>query len=76
MSRFTLVSSLTVIALESRVLLATSGFTPAEIRHAYGFDKVFFQSGGQEIPGDGRGTTIALFEVGDTPSLIGDLRCL
>jgi Subtilase family len=55
-------------------LPALVGFTPAQIRHAYGFDKVFFQSGGQEIPGDGRGMTIALFEVGDTPGLIDDLH--
>ena len=54
-------------------MLATVGFTPAEIRHAYGFDKVFFKSGGQEVPGDGQGTTIALFESGDTPGLIDDL---
>ena len=67
-------SRYSITALEPRKLLATVGFTPAEIRHAYGFDKVFFESGGHAIPGDGRGMTIALFESGDTPGLIGDLH--
>ena len=63
-----------ITALEPRDLLATVGFTPAEIRHAYGFGKVFFQSGGHAVPGDGSGMTVALFESGDTPGLIGDLH--
>src|SRR3954447_24632150 len=34
-------------------LNAVSGYTPAQVRHAYGFDQVAF--GG--IPGDGKGVT-------------------
>src|SRR5437764_7654373 len=35
-----------------------TGSTPAQIRHAYGFDKIAF--GG--VAGDGRGTTIAIVD--------------
>jgi subtilase family serine protease len=46
------------------------GYTPAQIRHAYGFDRIAF--GG--VPGDGRGQTIAIIDAYDDPNLASDLR--
>ncbi len=63
-----------VLELEGRILLSPIGYTPAQIQHAYGYDQVVFDAGGQPVPGDGRGVTIALFEVGDTPPLSQDLE--
>lgn len=63
-----------VAGLECRFMLASIGYTPAQIRHAYGYDQVAFQAGGKFVPGDGQGTTIALFESGDTPGLLDDLH--
>jgi subtilase family serine protease len=59
--------------LETRFLLAPIGYTPAQIVHAYGYDKVSFDVAGVAVPGDGRGETVALFEVGVTPGLAQDL---
>jgi subtilase family serine protease len=50
--------------LESRTLLSATALTPAEIRQAYGFD---------QINGDGRGQTIAIVDVGSTPTVMADL---
>jgi hypothetical protein len=44
-------------------------YTPAQIRHAYGIDKVSFKG----TPGDGRGQTIAIVDAFDDPSIAGDL---
>ena len=46
-----------------------SGYSPAQIRHAYGFDQVNF--GG--VPGDGRGQTIAIVDAYDDPTIASDL---
>ncbi|MBI3860588.1 MAG: S53 family peptidase [Planctomycetia bacterium] len=46
------------------------GYTPAQIRHAYGFDQITF--GG--IPGDGAGTTIAIVNAYDDPNIANDLH--
>jgi subtilase family serine protease len=46
-----------------------TGFTPAQIRHAYGLDAVSF--GG--TPADGRGTTIAIVTAYDSPNIAADL---
>jgi hypothetical protein len=45
-----------------------SGFTPAQIRHAYGFDSIWFKdaNGQATIRGDGSGQTIAI--IIDTPA--------
>lgn len=54
--------------------LATSsptGFTPQAIRSAYGFDQITFAGG---IPGDGRGTTIAIVNAYHSPNVVNDLR--
>ena len=52
---------------------AAIGYTPAQITNAYGFNKVEFSDAGAAVPGDGRGQTVALFEVGNTPGLAHDL---
>ena len=46
-----------------------TGFTPAQIRHAYGLDAISF--GG--TPADGRGTTIAIVTAYDSPNIAADL---
>jgi subtilase family serine protease len=45
-------------------------FTPADIRHAYGFDNVRFGS----VAGDGTGQTIAIVEAFHDPRITVDLR--
>ena len=47
----------------------TDGFTPALIRHAYGFDQTTFGT----IPADGRGQTIAIVDAQDNPTIQSDL---
>jgi subtilase family serine protease len=47
----------------------TGGLTPAQVRHAYGFDRIGFGI----IPGDGRGQTIALVTAYDDPTIALDL---
>lgn len=72
-------------ALEPRQLLSSApavvtppfdptmdGFTPAQIRHAYGFDQLTFGNG--TIPADGRGQTIALVDAQDDPTVMSDLN--
>lgn len=49
---------------------ATDGYTPAEIRHAYGFDQASFGS----VPADGRGQTIAIVDAFDNPTITSDLN--
>lgn len=68
-----------VEAMEPRRLLtvslpfnpATDGYTPAQIRKAYGFDQATFANG--TIPADGRGQTIAIVDAFDSPSIKSDL---
>jgi streptogramin lyase len=47
------------------------GLSPAQVRHAYGFDQIFFQNG--TVPGDGSGQTIAIVDAHDDPSIGNDL---
>jgi subtilase family serine protease len=49
-----------------------TGYTPAQIRHAYGFDKIAFNGG--TIAGDGSGTTIAIVDAYDDPNIANDLH--
>jgi hypothetical protein len=49
-----------------------SGYTPTQIRHAYGFDKISFAAG--TVPADGRGTTIAIVDAFDNPTIQNDLN--
>src|ERR1700692_4245298 len=44
-----------------------SGYTPAQIQHAYGFDKITFNNG--TVTGDGSGTTIAIVDAFDDPNI-------
>jgi hypothetical protein len=46
------------------------GFTPAQIRHAYGFDQARLVGG---IQGDGTGQTIAIVDSFDDPNIVQDL---
>ena len=46
------------------------GYTPAEIRHAYGFDQVFFGA----LAGDGRNQTIAIIDAFNNPTIFNDLH--
>src|SRR5262245_54776656 len=51
---------------------APTGVTPAQIRHAYGFDQISFNNGA--IAGDGSGMTIAIVDAYDDPNIAGDLH--
>ena len=48
---------------------AVSGFTPAQIRHAYGFDTVKFNG----VAGDGTGQTVAIVDAYNDPNIAADL---
>jgi autotransporter-associated beta strand protein len=59
-------------ALEERSLL--SAFTPLQIRHAYGFDRVGFEDATHAlVAGDGRGQTIGIVDAYDDPNIANDL---
>jgi hypothetical protein len=47
-------------------------FTPAQIRHAYGFDQITFSNGA--VAGDGSGQTIAIVDAYDDPTIAADLH--
>ena len=49
-----------------------TGYTPAQIRQAYGFDKITFNNG--TVAGDGSGTTIAIVDAYDDPKIANDLH--
>ena len=51
---------------------APTGYSPAQIRHAYGFDQITFNSG--TVAGDGSGTTIAIVDAYDDPHIANDLH--
>src|SRR5689334_2242580 len=46
------------------------GYTPAQVRHAYGFDRIQFGA----VLGDGRGQTIAVITAFDDPNVVADLQ--
>jgi hypothetical protein len=48
------------------------GYSPAQIRHAYGFDQITFSNG--TITGDGSGQTIAIVDAYDDPNVLSDLK--
>jgi hypothetical protein len=48
-----------------------NGFSPAQIRAAYGFDQIYFQN--NTIAGDGSGQTIAIVSAYHTPNAASDL---
>ena len=47
-----------------------TAYTPTQIRHAYGYDQIFFQG---SIVGDGTGQTIAIANAYHTPTALADL---
>jgi subtilase family serine protease len=47
------------------------GYTPQQIRHAYGFDGITFNNGA--VIGDGKGQTIAIVDAYDDPNITSDL---
>lgn len=49
-----------------------TGFTPSQIRHAYGFDQITFSNGA--IRGDGSGQTIAIVDAYGDPNILSDLQ--
>jgi hypothetical protein len=49
-----------------------TGYTPAQIRHAYGFDQITFKNG--TVAGDGTGMTIAIVDAFDDPKMASDLK--
>ncbi len=51
---------------------APTAYTPVQIRHAYGYDQIFFQGG--SIVGDGTGQTIAIVNAYHTPTALADLN--
>jgi len=61
---------LQVEELEARNLLSV--FTPAQIRHAYGFDQLSFANG--RVQADGGGQTIAIVEAFHDPKIASDLH--
>lgn len=62
--------------LEARELLSMSpdGMTPAQIRHAYRFDREVFAANGQPVAADGAGQTIAIVTAWDDPYVWRDLQ--
>jgi subtilase family serine protease len=47
-------------------------YSPIEIRHAYGFDKITFGSG--KVAADGTGETIAIVDAFNDPNIVSDLH--
>jgi subtilase family serine protease len=62
---------LQVEGLESRTVPAY--LTPAQVRHAYGFDQISFSSNGKTVAGDGSGQIIAVVTAFDDPNIASDL---
>lgn len=46
------------------------GFTPAQLRQAYGFNNILLPGG---IVGDGKGTTIAIVDAFNNPTIVSDV---
>jgi hypothetical protein len=66
---------LAYVAPDSVAPLATAGptgYTPAQIRQAYGFNNISFNNG--TVAGDGTGTTIAIVDAYDDPRIANDLH--
>src|SRR5262249_11545073 len=49
-----------------------TGFSPSQVRHAYGFDQITFSYG--TVVGDGSGQTIAIVDAYDDPNIASDLK--
>ncbi|HVX86796.1 MAG TPA: S53 family peptidase [Phycisphaerae bacterium] len=62
-----------LLQLEERLLFSTTGFSPAVVRDAYGFDQVVYSNGTGAVAADGRGQTIAIVTAFDAPTISNDL---
>jgi hypothetical protein len=51
----------------------TGGYTPYQIRHAYGFDAIKLVNGKTTVPGTGAGQTIAIIDAYNDPQIVNDL---
>jgi hypothetical protein len=49
------------------------GYSPAQIRHAYGFDAITFTKSGLAFAGNGAGQTIAIVDAFSDPQIANDL---
>jgi hypothetical protein len=62
----------TIEPLEARALMTTvDGYSPAQIRHAYGFDQINFGTG---VTANGAGQTIAIIDAFHDPNITSDLH--
>ena len=61
-----------VIKPDASASTTVQGFTPAQIRQAYGFDKISFSNGA--VTGDGSGQTIAIVDAYNDPNIQADLK--
>src|SRR5262245_34168965 len=50
----------------------TTGFTPTQIKQAYGINQITFNNG--TVIGDGSGTTIAIVDAYREPNIVNDLH--
>src|ERR1051326_55072 len=69
-------ASVSVEPLESRTLLSATpvGLTPAQVRHAYGIDRIVFSHKGKAYHANGAGTTIAIVDAYDNPYATSDFK--
>src|SRR5262249_10071894 len=58
--------------LSPQLSSSPTGYTPGQVRHAYGFDQVTFNNG--TVPADGTGTTIAIVDPFDDPKIANVLH--
>jgi subtilase family serine protease len=58
--------------LEDRATPAA--LTPTQVRHAYGFDQITFNTPAGTVPGDGRGETIAIVDAYNDPFIANDVN--
>ncbi len=75
LSACSLVDSLAAHPLVAPLALTNpspTGFTPAQIRAAYGFNQITFNGG--TIQGDGSGQTIAIVDAYNNPNIASDLH--
>src|SRR2546423_1007806 len=59
------------LALSPMASSGVDGYSPAQIKHAYGFDQVTFSNG---VKGDGAGQTIAIVDAFNDPNIESDLH--
>src|SRR5947209_18288335 len=65
----------TILRLETLERRDTpSTLTPAQVRHAYGFDQVRFATPAGTVAGDGTGQTIAIVDAYNDPYIASDLN--